>query len=48
MNEITILIIGIGIGYFWAMFRKDNINVTVHLDVNDVARKLEYARAKRP
>ena len=27
MNEVTILIIGIGIGYFWAMYRKDNIKV---------------------
>ena len=27
MNEITILIIGIGVGYFWAMYRKDNIVV---------------------
>ena len=25
MNEITIFIIGIGIGYFWAMYRKDNV-----------------------
>ena len=29
MDELTILIIGIGIGYFWAMYRKDNINLRV-------------------
>ncbi|MBT0666366.1 hypothetical protein KI809_18820 [Geobacter pelophilus] len=28
MNEITILIIGIGIGYFWAMHRAENIKIT--------------------
>ena len=27
MNEITLVIIGIGIGYFWAMYRKDNIKI---------------------
>lgn len=37
MNELTILIIGIGIGYFWAMFRIENIRInglTVHHHVN--------------
>lgn len=37
MNEITILIIGIGIGYFWAMWRVDNIRIkgmTVYTSVN--------------
>jgi hypothetical protein len=27
VTEITILIIGIGIGYFWAMWRVDNIRI---------------------
>jgi len=31
MNEITIFVVGIGIGYFWAMYRKGNIITTVRL-----------------
>ena len=33
MNEITLLIIGIGIGYFWAMYRKDNLKFRVSPNV---------------
>lgn len=40
MNELTILIIGIGIGYFWAMFRVDNIKVRTTVTTLVNAREL--------
>ena len=50
MNELTILIIGIGIGYFWAMYRKDNIstriNITTQIDVKAFWAAVEKWRAE--
>lgn len=35
MSELTIMIVGIGIGYFWAMYRKDNITVRTVIDARE-------------
>jgi len=48
MNEITILIIGIGIGYFWALYRVENFSVkvktTVKMDAQDFWNRAEIWR----
>ena len=35
IDQVTILIIGIGIGYFWAMYRKDNIRLKTTIRVDE-------------
>lgn len=52
MNEITILIIGIGIGYFWAMYRVDNIKihgfkVTSTIDAREFWQQMEKWKAEQ-
>jgi len=42
MDQVTILIIGIGIGYFWAMYRKDNIRVYSSVDAKKFFLELDH------
>jgi len=52
VNEITILIVGIGIGYFWAMWRVDNIKisgfkVTSTIDAREFWQQMEKWKAEQ-